>query len=141
SCTRARQNGLGGTPAIPKPSIASKTRGSHLVGGMGGPYDVASFSPSQEDFVNTTLHLENESLRLEIEQLKTQLAQNEDTAAARHNDLMTMIWSMSPTAMDSPSAAAPSSLAPRPCLFLFCVLNIDGFFICSWIFSWFLCSY
>ncbi|MCE3215786.1 hypothetical protein HAX54_003482 [Datura stramonium] len=72
-----------------------KTRETHPTDGMSDATNVAGTSQSQETLDMKMLLLENDRLRLEVEKLKSQLAQNEETAAARHNDLMTLIQNLS----------------------------------------------
>ncbi|MCD7471658.1 hypothetical protein HAX54_012251 [Datura stramonium] len=54
----------------------------------------------------------NTHLRFEIEQLKSQPARNEDTARARHQDLMALIQSLSRSIVPSSSMAPPTD--PNP---------------------------
>ncbi|MCD7461206.1 hypothetical protein HAX54_045529 [Datura stramonium] len=84
-----------------------ETRGSHPIVHKGEFADGVGTSQSQEVGEVKKLHLENASLRLKIEKLKAQLVKNEETVVARHNDLMSLIWSLSPLTMSSTSVDAP----------------------------------
>ncbi|MCD7455211.1 hypothetical protein HAX54_027423 [Datura stramonium] len=78
--------------------------------GKGGPSNVAGTSGSVNDGELQKLHEEIDRLHEENKQLKTQLEKNEETAEARHNDLMTLNWSMSPLNVSSPPISPQSSL-------------------------------
>ncbi|MCD9560709.1 hypothetical protein HAX54_019455 [Datura stramonium] len=89
-----------------------ESRGTRHVGVMGGSSSATGSSPPKENSAVLNLELENKHLRLEIEQLKAQLARNEDTAMARHQDLMALIRSLSPSIVPSSSVAPPTD--PNP---------------------------
>ncbi|MCD7471937.1 hypothetical protein HAX54_012738 [Datura stramonium] len=78
-----------------------ETRGSHPEGGKGGSTAVAGTSRSHE-----VGEMEKLYLKIDHEQLKAQLVKNEETVVARHNDLMSLIRSLSPLTVSSPSATA-----------------------------------
>ncbi|MCD7470634.1 hypothetical protein HAX54_010617 [Datura stramonium] len=81
--------------------------------GKGDPSNVAGTSGSVNDGELQKLHEEIDRLHEENRQLKTQLEKNEETTEACHNDLMTLIRSMSPLTVSSPPIAPQSfSVAP-----------------------------
>ncbi|MCD9638273.1 hypothetical protein HAX54_022144 [Datura stramonium] len=69
----------------------------------------AGTSQSQTDGEVDKLRLENVRFLLEIKQLKAHLVKNEETTVAHHNDLMSLIQSLSPLTMSSPSVDTPTS--------------------------------
>ncbi|MCD9644936.1 hypothetical protein HAX54_033470 [Datura stramonium] len=85
-----------------------ETRGSHTDEHKSIPTDGTRTSQSPEVGEVELLRLENARLRLEIEQLKAQLVKNEETVVARHNDLMSLIRSLSSLPVPSLSTVAPS---------------------------------
>ncbi|MCE3050230.1 hypothetical protein HAX54_046709 [Datura stramonium] len=92
-----------------------ETKGSHPDDGVGGFTDVSGTSHSHGVVEMEKLHLENDFLHMENEKLKARLVKNEETTVTHHNDLMTLIRSLSPFVMSSPSIVAqyPPS-APKP---------------------------
>ncbi|MCD7447529.1 hypothetical protein HAX54_031025 [Datura stramonium] len=61
------------------------------------------------------LRLENDRMCMENEQLQAQLVKNGKTVLDRHNNLITLVRSLSPLVMSSPSVAVQSPpIAPNP---------------------------
>ncbi|MCD9640537.1 hypothetical protein HAX54_025891 [Datura stramonium] len=76
--------------------------------GNGGSSTVVGTSGLADDTEMQKLHQEFDRLHEENKQLKAQLVKNEETIEARHNDLMSLIQSLSPLTLSSPSIAAQS---------------------------------
>ncbi|MCE5166561.1 hypothetical protein HAX54_021860 [Datura stramonium] len=90
-----------------------RSRGTHPAGGLGGASDIASSSQSKDALDVKILLLEKDRLRMKIEKLKGQVAHNEETEAACHTDLLTLIQILSPCVMSSPSIPGTIS-SPLP---------------------------